>query len=137
MHMITLVEGANADQAASALRLAFVEHGLQVTVLEEEIRDIAAANVMLDSLLTGFVALVLVVGIAALGVIAARSVVERRQEIGVMRALGFQREMVQASFMIESSFVALLGILLGTLLGSSLSLYVVDAIAEEFEGVTY
>ena len=33
----------------------------------------------------------LVVGIAALGVIAARSVVERRQQIGVLRALGFHR----------------------------------------------
>ena len=33
----------------------------------------------------------LVVGVAAVGVIAFRSVVERRQQIGVLRALGFQR----------------------------------------------
>jgi len=36
-------------------------------------------------------ALGLIVGIAALGVIAFRSVVERRQEIGMMRAIGFQQ----------------------------------------------
>ena len=49
----------------------------------------------------------LVVGVAALGVITARSVVERRQQIGVLRAIGFQRRMVQLSFLLESSFIAL------------------------------
>ena len=39
----------------------------------------------------------LVVGVAALGVISARSVVERRQQIGVLRAIGFRRRMVQAA----------------------------------------
>ena len=36
-------------------------------------------------------ALGLVVGVAALGVISARAVVERRQQIGVLRAIGFRR----------------------------------------------
>lgn len=55
----------------------------------------------------------LVVGVAALGVISTRAVVERRQQIGMLRALGFQKEMVGLSFLIEASFVALLGIGLG------------------------
>jgi putative ABC transport system permease protein len=42
-------------------------------------------------------ALGLIVGVAALGVISARSVVERRQQIGVLRAVGFRRGMVQAT----------------------------------------
>ena len=37
----------------------------------------------------------LIVGVAALGVITARAVVERRQQIGVLRAIGFRRRMVQ------------------------------------------
>ena len=37
-------------------------------------------------------ALGLFVGIAALGVIAFRSVVERRQQIGMLRAIGYQTE---------------------------------------------
>ena len=32
----------------------------------------------------------LIVGVAALGVITARAVVERRQQIGVLRAIGFR-----------------------------------------------
>jgi putative ABC transport system permease protein len=65
----------------------------------------------------GFLGLGLLVGVAALGVISARSVVERRQQIGVLRAIGFRRRMVQATFLLESSFVALTSIVVGTGLG--------------------
>jgi putative ABC transport system permease protein len=59
----------------------------------------------------------LIVGVAALGVISARAVVERRQQIGVLRSIGFQRRMIQAAFLLESSFVALTAIAVGTALG--------------------
>ena len=59
----------------------------------------------------------LLVGVAALGVISARAVVERRQQIGVMRAIGFRTRMVQAAFLLESSFIALTSIVVGTALG--------------------
>jgi putative ABC transport system permease protein len=71
----------------------------------------------------------LVVGVAALGVISARAVVERRQQIGIMRAIGFRRKMIQLSFLLESSFVALTAILVGTLLGLIVSWNVVGDIA--------
>jgi putative ABC transport system permease protein len=63
----------------------------------------------------------LFVGIAALGVISTRAVVERRQQIGVLRAIGYQRRMVAASFLLESSFISMLGILIGVVLGLILS----------------
>ena len=66
----------------------------------------------------GFMGLGLIVGVAALGVISARSVVERRQQIGVLRAIGFRKRMVQLAFLLESSFVALSAIVVGTGLGS-------------------
>jgi putative ABC transport system permease protein len=50
-------------------------------------------------------------------VISARSVVERRQQIGVLRSIGFRRTMVEAIFLLESAFVALTSILVGTGLG--------------------
>ncbi len=65
----------------------------------------------------GFLAFGLIVGIAGLAVIAARSVHQRRQAIGMLRALGFQPSMVLASLLIEWSFIALVGILLGVGLG--------------------
>jgi putative ABC transport system permease protein len=66
------------------------------------------------------------VGVAALGVISARAVVERRQQIGVMRAIGFRSRMVQAAFLLESSFVALTAIVVGTVLGLLLAWNIVD-----------
>ncbi len=63
----------------------------------------------------------LIVGIAALGVIAFRTVAERRQQIGMLRALGYTRRLVVLSFFMESSFIALAGIVMGLLLGSALS----------------
>jgi putative ABC transport system permease protein len=58
-----------------------------------------------------------VVGVAGLGVISTRAVVERRQQIGMMRALGFRRSHVQRAFLMESSFIAILGLVLGSLVG--------------------
>jgi putative ABC transport system permease protein len=63
----------------------------------------------------------LIVGIAALGVIAFRTVVERRQQIGMLRAIGYSRRLVALSFFLESSFIALTGITMGVILGSALS----------------
>ena len=63
----------------------------------------------------------LVVGIAALGVIAFRTVVERRQQIGMLRAIGYTRRLIGVSFFLESSFIAMTGIAMGILLGSALS----------------
>jgi putative ABC transport system permease protein len=59
----------------------------------------------------------LIVGLAAVGVIAFRAVVERRQQIGVLRAIGFQSGQVSLSFLIETAFIVALGTLSGTVLG--------------------
>ena len=63
----------------------------------------------------------LFVGVAAVGVIAFRSVVERRQQIGMLRAMGWRRELVSFSFLVETAFVVGLGMLTGTALGLRLA----------------
>ena len=136
-YMFRLNQEVDADTAAKWLKAHFLENGLQAEVMAEEIRENASINLMINNLIQGFMGLGLVVGIAALGVIAARSVVERRQQIGVMRALGFQKGMVQLSFLIESSFVALLGIGIGIALGFGLSYSIVEEMAHDFEGLKY
>lgn len=67
-------------------------------------------------LIQGFMGLGLIVGIAAVGVIAFRSVIERRQQIGVLRAIGYGRSLVSLSFMIETIFIVGLGVISGTIL---------------------
>ncbi len=67
-------------------------------------------------LMRGYLALGLVVGVAGIGVIMVRAVRERRRQVGVLRALGFQAKAVRAAFVIESAFVAVEGVLIGTAL---------------------
>jgi putative ABC transport system permease protein len=136
-YMFQLKDGVDAETTAKALEATFVEHGMQAAVIAEEIRENASTGLMIQNLLQGFMGLGLLVGIAALGVIAARSVVERRKQIGVLRALGFQKSMVQLTFLLESSFVALLGIGLGITLGAGLSVQIIDIMSDSFAGLTY
>jgi putative ABC transport system permease protein len=88
-------------------------------------------------LLLGFLTVGLVVGVAALGVISTRAVVERRQQIGMLRALGFRRKMVAWIFLIESSFVALLGIGLGASLALIPASQMITDMAAEIPGLVF
>ena len=123
----------NASELARGLEEQFPEHGMDTSVIADFIKDSGSMMEMFFNLMTAFMGLGLIIGIAALGVIAARSVVERRTQIGVLRSLGFQRRMVQFSFMLESSFISLLGIGLGIVLGLTLSYQIIPDI--EVEGI--
>jgi putative ABC transport system permease protein len=126
IHYFGLAPGADPDATAARLESAFLENGLDAESIQHVVDDAIAANMMFNRLIQGFMGLGLLVGVAALGVISARAVVERRQQIGVMRAIGFQRRMVQMAFLLESSFVALTAIVVGTVLGLILAWNIVD-----------
>jgi putative ABC transport system permease protein len=132
-----LADGTNAAATARTLEKDFAQNGLQTELTAEVIRDSDATRRIVFLLLRGFMGLGLVVGICALGVITARSVVERRQQIGMMRALGFQKRQVRFAFLIESSFVALLGLGFGVALGFAFSGTLIDNIREGFPGMEY
>ena len=117
IHYVDLQPGADADAAADRLESAFLANGTEAESIESIMEDAVGASLTFNRLIQGFMGLGLIVGVAALGVISARAVVERRQQIGVMRAIGFRRRMVEASFLLESSFVALTAIVVGTGLG--------------------
>jgi putative ABC transport system permease protein len=117
IHYFTVAPGVDAGAAADRLEGAFLSNGLEAESIQKVVHDSIAANRTFNRLIQGFMALGLVVGVAALGVISARAVVERRQQIGVMRAIGFRRTMIQTVFLLESSFVALTSIVVGTALG--------------------
>jgi putative ABC transport system permease protein len=120
-HFIRLADGVDAKEAARALESAFLEHGMDAVSIVSQIQEQRGLNDAMMGLVQAFMGLGLVVGIAALGVISTRAVVERRHQIGMLRAIGFRRRMIQRSFLLESSFVALLGILIGLILGLILS----------------
>jgi len=116
-YYFALRPGVDPRATARHLESAFLQNGLEADALQKVLHDFMAMNWTFNRLIEGFMGLGLLVGVAALGVISARSVVERRQQIGILRAIGFQRRAIQLSFVIESSFIALTAIVVGTILG--------------------
>jgi putative ABC transport system permease protein len=110
---IRLQDPGQAKATADAIEAALFTKGAQaVSIKAQRDEDMALSNGFFY-LMQAFMGLGLVVGIAAVGVIAFRTVVERRQQIGMLRAIGYTRGAVALSFLMESSFVTLMGILSG------------------------
>jgi putative ABC transport system permease protein len=129
--------GASAAEKALGLNLGLQERGVRATEIGEDVRRILGLRMLLNDLLQAFIGVGLLAGIVGLGIISTRAVVERRQQIGIMRALGFSRRAVQGSFLIEASIVALLGILVGTALGLGLSYRLVEYLGREFPEIAF
>jgi putative ABC transport system permease protein len=126
IHYFDVAEGVDPREAAAELEAAFLGIGLDAESIQQVVDDAIAANMTFNRLIQGFMGLGLLVGVAALGVISARAVVERRQQVGVLRAIGFRRQMVQTAFLVESSFVALTAIVVGTIVGLVLAWNIID-----------
>ena len=101
--------------------------GVQAESIKAKVDEDQALSRNFFYLMQGFMSLGLLVGIAAVGVIAFRMVVERRQQIGMLRAIGYKRSTVALSFLLESSFVTLLAIFSGMLLAIWLSYFLLSA----------
>jgi putative ABC transport system permease protein len=136
-YFVRLARGVDPVSTGTALESAFLKNGLESVDQIQEMRDALKTQLVFQQLLLGFLVLGLVVGVAALGVISTRAVVERRQQIGMLRALGFQRGMVSWIFLIESSFVALLGISLGVVLALIPASQMITDMAAEIPGLTF
>jgi putative ABC transport system permease protein len=133
-----LAPGAQANQQAYALGAALRTHGFETTVIQDVLLDLNGPRVYISRVLVGLVGLTLLVGMAALAVTGSRAVVERRQQIGMLRALGFRRLHVQLLFLIESLLVGVVGTALGLVLGLILcqNIFAVDFFSQFQSGLT-
>ena len=116
-YLMTVAPGVASTHAAQDAKRAFFPFGLVLFNIPSLMASAIATTEGFIGLLVIFVGLGLGVGIAALGIFALRAVVERRREVGMLRATGFTQGMVLRSFLLEYSFVALLGIVIGVGLG--------------------
>ena len=88
---------------------------VSVSSLDLEAREIISEN--FESLLSLLVVVIIVVGAIGVGNIMLISVLERRGEIGVRRALGAKKTHVAAQFLIESVLLTMFGGMMGIVLG--------------------
>lgn len=133
-YFFQLKPGGNAHAIARDIGSALLDNGFETTVIQEALLDLNAPRVYASQVLVGLVGLLLLIGVAALMVTGSRSVVERRQQIGMLRALGFRRTHVQGVFLLEALIVAFGGAVIGLTLGVLLCRNAFDAgIFENFD----
>ena len=115
-----------AAQLAEELEEELNSEGVSVSVISDDVMLIQSLVIAILGIFEAYLALGLIVGIGGIGVVTVRSVSERRKTIGILRALGYRKSMVMLSFLIEVSWVAVLGIINGVLIaiGFHRALYV-------------
>ncbi|ODS40683.1 MAG: hypothetical protein A7315_02395 [Candidatus Altiarchaeales archaeon WOR_SM1_79] len=115
--LVKLGPDEDADWFSKELEKSYINNGLTALDLKAIINSFIQVQTNMMYLMEAFLGIGLLVGIAGIVIISYRNVIERRQQIGMLRAIGFRRRMITKSFLIETSFVTILAILIGLLLG--------------------
>lgn len=123
-NVIVLVKAVpGADLTAMRANLEKATEPFAVVQVQDHEQFKGAQGQQINTLLAilyGLLALAVV--IAVLGIIntLALSVVERRREIGMLRAVGTQRSQIRRTIYLESMLIAIFGAIVGLLLGVAL-----------------
>jgi putative ABC transport system permease protein len=112
------VPGVDPETAAAALATVEASYPQLEFETNDEFRKRMEGQ--LDSLLiviNVFLALAIIIALLGIANTMALSVLERTQEIGLMRAIGMTRRQTRSMIRLEAAIVALFGALLGLLVG--------------------
>jgi len=109
------------DATVAAVRQLGVAVGADVAVLSDyrEATDAEVTSLFLIAL--GLLAMTVLIAVVGVGTTTALSVLERTQEVGLLRALGLSRRRLRAMILVESGLYGVVGAVLGLALGVPLA----------------
>jgi len=114
MLLLTAAPGTSAAKLARDLQRAVVPTGADVSTTQALLDQDAATSAQGPvSFIVLLMQVGLLVGIASLGAVALRAVVERRRSIGMLRAIGYQPVQVLVGMLVETAAVATAGLAVG------------------------
>ena len=116
-YFFQMAPGVDVRAFRADLERVYFAFGLQTIDIREEIGQAFDASQQVLTLMQAYLGIGLLVGVAGLTVITLRAVVERRTQIGALRAIGFTKRMVLSVFLLEIALIAVLGIGIGVVLG--------------------
>ncbi|MFD4181157.1 ABC transporter permease [Rhodococcus sp. NPDC058514] len=123
-----------ADLAAMRGDLAAATDKFLVVQVKDRDEFKGSQSQQIDTLLAvlyGLLALAIVIAILGIINTLALSVVERRREIGMLRAVGMQRPQVRRTIYLESVLIAVFGAAVGVLLGLAFGWGFVSTLADQ------
>ncbi|WP_416972489.1 ABC transporter permease [Streptomyces sp. 4F14] len=115
--MVKTAEGTSAEAKAALVKALGDNPGIKIQSKKDISNEIAQFFTLLLNMLYGLLAMAVIV--AVLGVVntLAMSVFERSQEIGMLRAIGLDRQGIKRMVRLESLVISLFGGVLGVGLG--------------------
>ncbi len=140
--MIVIEDASEADRIAEEIRVnlekKYGEKSVTVLTAEETLELVNSIFGLITVFLAGIAAISLIVGGIGIANAMITSVLERKQEIGLMKALGASNFTVLLLVMLESAFIGIVGGVIGLLVGYGLSLIIsIAATASGFELIAY
>lgn len=124
-------DGTSTDEVLAAVTAELADVPIATVQSKQQYIDVQSGGI--DQLLTIIYALLgLALVIAVLGIVntLALSVIERRTEIGMLRAIGMQRRQIRRTINLESTQIAVFGALIGAAVGVYLGWAFVSVLAD-------
>jgi len=103
------------DEVAAACENALAEYGMDVTTAESRLERLNAVQNTYLQTFQSLGGLGLVLGAFGLAAAQVRSVLERRKELALLRAVGFRRRRLSRMILLETVFLIVAGLAVGTL----------------------
>ena len=127
-----LADGADADVVRASIEAAVADYGQGKVLSQSEYIDEQAGQVnQLLALIYGLLALSVVISVVGIVITLLLSVLERRREIGLLRAVGMTRSQVRTTVRWESVITSLIGAVTGIVLGLGFGWVIVFALRDE------
>lgn len=137
LYLFRLDEGVDPGEAAKRIERAYRSLGMDVDDIESEAAAIQEDSTRVFQLFQAYLGLGLIVGVASIGIVTSRAVLERRREIGMLKAIGFTKRMVAGAFLVEVLFVLTAAALIGTTMGLAIARAVYVGQLSVFPGITW
>ncbi|MFY1698345.1 ABC transporter permease [Solwaraspora sp. WMMA2101] len=125
-----LADFAGGDHGATvaAVRQLAVANGADVGVMADYRETVESEVSSLFLIALGLLALTVAIAVVGVGTTTALSVLERTQEVGLLRALGLSRPRLRAMILLESGMYGIVGAVLGLALGVPLAWLTIEAL---------
>jgi len=131
MVIILLEEGVDPEAVRPTLEEVVGRYSnAELNNAEEYVDKVAAQLDLLLNVLTGMLAMAIVIALLGIANTLALSILERKREIGLLRAVGMTRRQVRRMLRWEAVLIAIFGAVIGLVVGVGLGVAVVAAIGE-------